>query len=213
MNGVHDAQCVMPSFIAFEGAAGTGKTTQVQLLRDYIGRHGHDVVITKAYEDDRKNAAYAFMESLSIPTDSIAMMFLFQTLHALQYTDTVRALSEKKIVIADRWRESFWAYHRHFGPLAHMPRTFLDACDVLAFADLHPSRTFVLNLPEELALERFLARDRQNNLCPTPDRISFFRITRQHYRDVAKERRWTIIDAQGSREEVHKSIVQRLYTH
>ena len=34
-------------FITFEGLDGSGKTTQVKLLADYLREMGHDVIVTR----------------------------------------------------------------------------------------------------------------------------------------------------------------------
>lgn len=151
-----------PLFICFEGIAGSGKTNQSILLKQRLEKENWgEVVISKAYEEERKQVADVLISSLKIRPDSISMMFLFQMLHSEQYRETREALNEGKIVIADRWRESFWAYHLNFGPLAKESRKTLEVLDRLAFHNLEPEITFLLDLLVEVAMKRLLSRDRK----------------------------------------------------
>ena len=99
-------------FICFEGIAGSGKTTQTKLLADYLKNvKGKDVFVSAVYERERRKAISDFMNLSGIKAAQTAVMFLFQALHAAQYHEVHEALMSDKIVIADRWRYSFFAHH------------------------------------------------------------------------------------------------------
>lgn len=99
-------------FICFEGIAGSGKTTQTKLLADYLKNiKRKDVFVSAVYEGERRKVISDFMSKSGIKVDQNAVMFLFQALHAAQYHEVNEALISGKIVIADRWRYSFFAHH------------------------------------------------------------------------------------------------------
>lgn len=200
-----------PFFICLEGIAGSGKTTQSILLKQRIEEENlGGVIISKVYEGKKKEAVNLLIRSLAIDLD-ISMTFLFQMLHAEQYKETKEALKRGKIVVADRWRESFWAYHLNFGSLAKEPRKTLEILDRLAFHDLQPDITFLLDLPVELAMERFMSRDRENILNPRLHTSPEVFITlKNHYLHAAHSKKWTIIDANRFIKEVHESIWREL---
>lgn len=198
-------------FICFEGIAGSGKTTQSILLKQRLEKENlGEVIISKAYEEEKKRSADFLINALKISPDSVSMMFLFQVLHSEQYEETKEALEKGKIVIADRWRESFWAWHLNFGPLAKEPRKTLEILDQLAFHKLEPEITFLLNLPVEVAIKRFLSRDRESILYPRLKPYESFTILRDYYLRIARRKKWTLIDANRSIKEVHESIWREL---
>jgi len=192
-------------FICFEGIAGSGKTTQIALLKKKLekGNWG-EVIITKTYEGKIKEAASAFIKALNLDPRSISMMFLFQALHAEQYKKTKEALESGKIVIADRWNESFWAYHSNFLPLSQKPKKMLKILDELAFQKLEPQITFLLDASEETALQRILLRNPKDMIVPEIgtkkffipiEPKKFFTIQRKYYLETARQKNWIIINA------------------
>jgi dTMP kinase len=98
-------------FICFEGIAGAGKTTQVKILEKYLESKEIKIFSSAIYENRRRKLISNFINEIGIKHNKEAVMFLFQALHAAQYEEVLVALKEKKIVIADRWRYSFWTYH------------------------------------------------------------------------------------------------------
>lgn len=198
--------------ICFEGIAGSGKTTQSLLLKKRLESAGFagSVIVSKAYEAEEKEAADQLIKSLQINPSSTAMMFLFQALHALQYEQTKNALEEGKIVIADRWGDSFWAYHSNFGFLSREPHEVLAVLDRLAFQELKPDLTFILDVSPEVAIKRFSARGPDNKLFPQENLPAFLGILRTHYlKDLTRPSR-QLIDASLSVESVEQLIWKKV---
>lgn len=206
MSRSHDA-----FFICFEGIAGAGKSTQALALKRKIeSETGRSVFISKAYERERKQAADLFIKSVNLDAQSLAMMFLFQTLHAKQFEETQLALQQGSIVIADRWRESFWAYHTNFGPLVKESREVVEILDRLAFSDLNPHVTFLLDVPVETAIQRFLTRDPESVLYDRKNMKVFWGAIQSFYQETARKGGWHIIDATQSPDRVSDAIWQKI---
>lgn len=198
-------------FICFEGIAGAGKSTQTLALKHKIeAETGRSVLVSKAYERERKQAADLFIRTVNLEARSLAMMFLFQVLHAKQFEETRLALQQGSIVIADRWRESFWAYHTSFGSLAKEPREVLEVLDRLAYGDLKPHVTFLLDLSVGVAIQRFLTRDPESILYDRADMKSFWGTFQSFYQETARKSGWHVIDAAQSPDRVSDAIWQEI---
>ena len=193
-------------FICFEGIAGAGKTTQSLILHDNIQKvYNRNSLISKAFERERKELTEQFIKDLKLKNNDMAIMFIFQALHAAQYQEVINALDAGKIVIADRWRETFFAYHNLFGPLVKESDDVKNHLDRLAFQTLEPDLNILLDVSAEQAYDRFTFRERDKGILGSFD-IDFFRKTRDYYIDISSKKKWPVIDASLSIDEVQRNI-------
>lgn len=190
--------------IAISGIDGCGKSLQVDLLQSWLAAKGLNPIVTKAYDDMAKLACRQFIEEW---TDDAAIMFLFQALHAQQYANTARALKAGRIVIADRWDESFLAYHQSFGFLAPngATRTLLNQ---VAFRGLLPEKGFLIQVPIEIARLRRESRGKVEKLEDRPD--DYYKTIQAALLNISLEREWEIIDGTKTPQEIHQEIVHSL---
>lgn len=198
-------------FFCFEGIAGSGKTTQVKLLADHLrNSKGKDVFISAAYEGERRKLVADFLSVSGMKSDDHAVMFLFQALHALQYREVVDALATGKDVIADRWRDSFFAHHLYqktFGDDLDLARRI----DQLAFRSLDPEVCLYLDVPPDLAHERYLKRESVMNDCGLElMNREYFAAVSEYYEKVSNEKDWIRLDASGSEESIFEQVKQVL---
>src|ERR1700716_4479519 len=131
-------------FITFEGTEGSGKTTQVEMLGEWLS--SHDVVVirerggTELGERIREVVLYA-----GLVIDAEAEMYLFMAARRQLIGEVIApALAAGKVVIADRYQDSTLAYQGGArGIPAIWPPTFP-----------RPDVTFLLEGPVETGLER-----------------------------------------------------------
>lgn len=200
-------------FICFEGLAGTGKTTQCNILANYLrNTKEDDVFVSAVYEDNKRKVISEFLNTSGIYKDQNAVMFLFQALHCVQYQEALEALSENKIVIADRWRYSFFAHHLNQGTF-NGDSKIIYQLDNLAFRDLKPDFTILLQLPYKTAYDRYVNRERSTN-----DKglalmdLEYFRSVSDYYSEIANKNKWYIIDASGDEKTVSHRILDAIKT-
>lgn len=102
-------------FIVFEGGEGSGKTTQVRLLSEWLSARGYDVLVTKQPGGDESVCKQIrslvldpqYFGKISPRTE----LLLFMADKAQHLDFVVRpALAEGKIVISDRYVASTYAY-------------------------------------------------------------------------------------------------------
>ena len=100
-------------FITFEGIDGCGKTTQLNLLRNFLTRKGYEVVCTR--EPGGNHQLCKDIRNILLHTkcevDSKAEMFLFLADRAQHINKFILPnLKEGKIVLCDRHTDSTLAY-------------------------------------------------------------------------------------------------------
>lgn len=190
--------------VAISGIDGCGKSLQVDMLEGWFRKQGKDPVVIKAYDDVAKIACRPFMESW---TDDVAIMFLFQALHAQQYAMATNALKKGHIVIADRWDESYLAYHQNFGFLSerHDLRATLNS---LAFRERVPDVGFIIELPVEMARKRRESRGKVERFEDRPD--AYHDKVQRTYHSIAIARKWHVLDGTDTPQAIHDKIVSFL---
>lgn len=188
-------------FVTFEGTEGSGKTTQVEMLGEWLAPHDPVVVRepggTELGERIREVVLYAGLD-----IDAEAEMYLFMAARRQLIGEVIRpALAAGKIVIADRYHDSTLAYQGGArGVPATWPATFP-----------RPDVTFLLEGPVEAGLGR------HESAGKAPDRmeqesVDFHRKVAEAYDRLAKAEpaRFTRLDATGSREKIHFAVKDRL---
>ncbi len=186
--------------ICFTGVDGCGKSTQVHLLKSALEQLGHAVVLSKAYDEPEKEAFAHYVNRM----DNEAITLLFQALHRQQYVKARQALKAGAIVIADRWDESYLAYHEEHGFLSEDPE-LRNRLNEIAFEGLKPNLMFVLDLPVEKARERMKARgedffDKKSNEMHEQKRLKY-----NTYTEGNPD--WHIVLADRSVEAIHQDVL------
>ncbi|MBY0376534.1 dTMP kinase [Patescibacteria group bacterium] len=191
--------------VVISGIDGCGKSLQVSMLKRRLEDDGKNVVIVKAYDDTAKIACRPFMETW---TDDMAITFLFQALHAQQYSVAAAALREGSTVIADRWDESYLAYHQNFGYLSEF-HDIRQQLNQMAFRGQLPDFGFILKVPPEVAYKRRVARGAQERFEGRSN--DYHATVQKSYCDIAAERGWAILDGTQTPETIHGEILRIIY--
>lgn len=200
----------MAVFITLEGVDGSGKSTQVKLLLDYLGQQGVEFVFTR--EPGGTPLAEKIRDLLLNPANSgmsvITEALLFAASRSEHVTQVIRpALIAGQVVICDRYIDSSLVYQGYAGGL---PLEFVQGINEMATGALKPHRTIVLDLPLEVARQRRAATE-QDRMEQKDE--GFHEQVRAGYQELARAepRRVKLVDASLSVEEVHQEI-RRLVT-
>jgi dTMP kinase len=189
-------------FICITGIDGSGKSTQVRLLKKYLERLNHKIFISKAYGPLERRLFKDYLKNL----DQVAIMFLFQAFHTKQRILAEKALMNEKVIIADRWDDSYIVYHSQYGTLAKLPR-LRDGLNNLAFGKLRPDITFLLDVKIEVARLRLLNK-KTDYFDQQPRRYHIS--MRKGLLKLAKKRGWVVINGEQPKTLVHRCIVDAL---
>ena len=194
-------------FIAFEGGEGSGKSTQVKLLKRWLENEGHEVLHTR--EPGGTELGKGLREILlSHETGDIsprAEALLYAADRAHHVHSVIRpALEAGEIVITDRYFDSSIAYQGagrvlEPGEVARISRW--------ATESLFPTLTVVLDLPAEVGLARLKKKDRLE-----AEPLAFHERIRQEFLQLAllDPERYLVVDAQMSLEDIQHAIITRV---
>ncbi len=194
-------------FITFEGIEGSGKSTQIIQLADYLKMKGHGVVVTR--EPGGTLIGSAIRKILLDPEfskmDYHAEVLLYAADRAQHIAEVVGpALKNGDIVISDRYVDSSVAY-QHYG--RSLPLDLILDVNKHAIQGLKPDLTFLLAVPVALGLKRAtqVAADRIEQ-----ESVEFHERVEAGFQKLAASEpaRWRTIDGTRSIDEVHKEIIK-----
>lgn len=188
-------------FITFEGADGSGKTTQLNLVKDFLEKEGYDVVVTRepgALELGQK-IRNILLHYEGVVADRCEM-FLFLADRA-QHVDTFikPSIQDGKVVLCDRYIDSTVAYQ---GYGREQDIQLLKDLNDIAVNSLKPDLTLLFDVSTETAQQRVGSeKDRLES-----SGLDFHRRVRNGYLELQKEEpnRIKLINANNSIENVYE---------
>ena len=190
---------------SFEGIEGVGKSTQINLLKEYLETNGYSTEIL------REPGSTITGESIrSILLDSKENLSSESEL-LLMFAARAQLISEKvnnsnsDIILFDRFYDASLAY-QGFG--RNLPIDFIHS--LITFINCpEPRLTFLLDISVQDGFER--------KVNDVKDRIEssgneFFQKVREGYLDIAKnnQNRIKVIDAMQSIDDINKSIIDHV---
>jgi dTMP kinase len=188
-------------FVVLEGGDATGKTTQTARLAARLRGEGREVLAT--FEPGGTDLGVSLRQLLlagSATVEPEAEALLMAADRAQHVLEVVRpALARGDWVVSDRVVPSSLAY-QGVGRGLGVPA--IEIVNGIATGGLEPDLVIVLDLPPEVATERFgAARDRLEE-----EDDAFRLAVHEAYRDLAGTRGWVLLDAAGAIEEVEAQI-------
>jgi dTMP kinase len=205
----------MSLFITFEGPEGSGKSTQIQLVADFLRGQGHDVLLT------REPGGTPIGDQVREVVHSVANTEMSDRAEVLLYSASRAQLVAQVIlphlarggmVVCDRYADSTTAYQGYGRGLNFEQLRLLTE---FATQGLKPDITVYLDLPVEQGLQRKVAANsagagewnRMDQL-----KLDFHQRVRNGYLAMAQAepQRWLVIDASASIEAVNQKIQARL---
>lgn len=134
-------------FVVFEGADGSGKTTQLRLLAEKLTERGYPVVCTRepGGTDIGERLRTLVLETGETPVDYRTEALIFAASRAAHTAEVIRpALEAGKIVLCDRYIDSSAAYQ---GAGRELGVETVVALSRWATGNLLPDITLVLHVP------------------------------------------------------------------
>ena len=138
-------------FITFEGGEGTGKTTQLGLLDDWLRTLGHTTVVTREPGGtDFAEAVRALLLDPELEPDGVSEIFLLEAARRDHVERVIRpALGDGSVVLCDRFTDSSLVYQ---GFVRDLGWDRVAELNRLATGGLDPDLTLVLDMDPEAAL-------------------------------------------------------------
>lgn len=193
--------------ITLEGSEGSGKTSQIQPLVDYLRQQGYDVMATR---EPGGTAIGEQIRDVLFNPDNIGMkehseVLLFQAARAQLVSEVIRPHLEKGgLVVCDRYADSTMAY-QGYGYQLDLEK--IKVIVEFATGGLKPDLTLFFDIKVEQGLDRKAkGADEWNRLDDLT--VDFYQRVRQGYLALVKEEphRWVLIDAQQPPDQVQVAV-------
>ena len=195
-------------FITFEGGDGSGKSTQIRILRDRLTEAGYDVILTREPGGTviSEKIREIILDPANSEMDDMTEAMLYAAARAQLVRQLIRpALEEGKVVICDRFVDSsiaYQAYGRGLGDAVGVINTY-------AVDDCMPDLTILLRLDPEKGSDRIAGREHDRIEQASDD---FHKKVYEGYLKLEEmyPERILGIDASGTIDEIAEEISHRV---
>ena len=195
-------------FITLEGPDGSGKSTHIGPLVEYLRQQGYPVLTTREpggtlISDQVRAVLLNRMENTAMHPRTEILLFLAARAQLVEEVIRPR-LSAGEIVLSDRYADSTLAYQGYgHGVDCDLLRQLLN----FATGNLWPDLTILLDVDVEVGLRRRQASGCEWNRLDAYT-VSFHQRVRQGYHELAQRdpARWVIVDASQPADQVQADL-------
>ena len=195
-------------FISFEGGDGSGKSTQIQILREFLEERGYDVILTREPGGTpiSEKIRSIILDKANSEMDDMTEALLYAAARAQLVSQIIRpALEEGKVVICDRFVDSSMAYQAYARGLGDSVKTI----NAFAVGDCMPDLTILLKVNPQVGSSRIGNRERDRIELASSD---FHKKVYEGYLQLEKlyPERIVGIDAADTIENIYGIISERI---
>jgi dTMP kinase len=192
-----------------EGIDGTGKSTQLKLLADWLRRRGYNPILTREPGGTRigEQIRKILLASHNRELTALAELLLMYAAREQHIEEIIRpALNRAYIVLSDRFSDASFAYQGYGRKLGIPPICLLDR---VICSSIQPDLTLILDAPARTAMARASKRDgRGPHQRFEAQGVRFHERVRKGYLKIASEDpvRVRVIRADAPVQDVHSQI-------
>ncbi len=193
-------------FITLDGGEGSGKSTNLSYIENFIRSHGYQMVVTRepggTEIGEKIRHILLDKENHQMHEDTeLLLMFAARAQHLQQ--KIYPALNQGTWVLSDRFVDASYAYQ---GGGRGIDMNRISALDQWVKGDFEPDLTIYLDIPVEQGMQRAANRGEFDRF--EVEKHDFFERVRNTYLERAKSApdRYAIIDASKRLEEVQQQI-------
>lgn len=203
-------------FITLEGIDGSGKSTQMRLLAEWLRRKGWRPILTRepggtAVGEQIRGVLLASGNQKLTPMAELLLMYAARHQHL---EEVVRpALARGRLVLSDRFNDASFAYQGYGRKLGEAPVRLLDK---LICGATQPSLTIILDMPPQLAGRRARGRSSERSRRRFENAgLRFQSAVRKGYLEIARRNpgRVKVVRADRPVEEVQADIRREAEEH
>ena len=193
-------------FITFEGPDGCGKTTQIELVKEYLSSKGFDIVLTR--EPGGTPISEKIRAILLDPDNKeesgVTEALLYAASRAQHVAEKIKpALEEGKVVLCDRFMDSSLAYQAYARGLGED----VISINMFAIQGCSPDLTIFLDLDPEIGQKRQVERGKLDRL--EQEGLSFQKKVYDGYQQLIKKYpdRIKVVNADRDPDSISKDII------
>lgn len=206
---------MLGKFITFEGGEGTGKSTQIKLLNNYLNQKHKDVILTKepGGTEIGLELRRILTEGEISKLDAVAEALLFFADRRIHLVKKVwPALQKGQWVLSDRFADSTMAY-QYYAYDKRLSKEDIERLYTFAVGQFKPDLTFVLDIDPEIGLKRSFEKAQgmvNKEIRFETKGLLWHQKLRQGYLEIAKQEpeRCVVLNADQSIEDLHADIVR-----
>jgi dTMP kinase len=196
-------------FVTFEGSEGSGKSTQIALLAEYLRGKGLHVLTTREPGGTQigEQVRLCLHDVANEQMTSAAEVLLYSASRAQLVEEVIRpALAQQKIVLSDRYADSTLAYQ---GYGRHLDLETLTTITQFATGGLRPDLSLFLDVDVRDGLARRSTGGDELNRMDL-QALAFYDRVREGYLKmiVVEPDRWLRVDANRSVEAIQEDVRQ-----
>lgn len=205
-----------PLLITFEGLDGSGKSTQIKRVSEWLERSGVDSVMTHEPGGTAigERIREIFLDHRVEPMDELVELLLVFASRRQHLTEVIEpALASGRHVLCDRFTDSSYAYQ---GAARGLSLELVDRVDEIATGRRRPDRTILFDLPAETARERGGVRRRDSGGLEADrldrEALSFYEKVRQGFLDRCSQEpeRFSMVRSDNPIEETFEAVCRAL---
>ena len=195
--------------ISFEGIDGSGKSTQIILLSNWLSEKKIEFIIVRepGGTSISERIRDILLDKKNLQLCSESESFLFLSARTQLVTEVIRpALKGGKFVICDRFIDSTMAYQ---GYGRGMDLFQLEAMNNMAIGECVPGQTFLLDVDIENSIQR--RTDSEDDRMESAG-IEFLRKVREGYIKLSSQfsNRITLLDSTEDKDSIFKKITAQM---
>lgn len=195
-------------FITMEGPDGSGKSTQIELLKDYLSEKGYDIIVTREPGGTQisEKIRQIILDKENEKMSDMTELMLYVAARAQLVDEVIKpALDKNQVVISDRFVDSSAVYQ---GIARGLGTKLVYEMNQYAISRM-PDITFLLDLDAKEGIKRKKHQAALDRL--ELEKLSFHEKVVEGYRSLAKEQdRIVLIDATLPKETIFERIISVL---
>lgn len=196
-------------FISIEGPDGSGKSTQIGLMKEYFIQKGFQVIETREPGGTKisEKIREIILDNDNKEMSAVTEALLYAASRAQHVHEVIKpSILEGKIVICDRYVDSSIVYQ---GIARGLGVDSVTCINDFAIQGLMPGLTFLFDIDPETALNRKINNGEADRL--ELEDIKFHKKVYNGYRDISKgSNRIKIINASRSVDEIHSDVIKAI---
>lgn len=199
-------------FITFEGGEGSGKSTAIKHLVNFLKENGYEVVLTREpggtpISEEIRKVILAKQNTDMDPWTEALLYAAARRQHVVE--KILPALKKHQIVLSDRYLDSSLAYQ---GGARELGIDEVLKINEVATGGLLPDLTILFDLDPNNGLKRIADNERREVNRLDLEKISFHQKVRASFLELAKRypERYVIIDASKNENEVYEEVLSAI---
>ncbi len=195
-------------FISFEGIDGSGKGTQIELLKKYFDNKGISFEYFREPGSTQVGEALreVVLSNKNYVSDFTEVMLYATARAQLVEEKIIPCLNEGKHIICDRYVDSSIAYQS----IRNVPLEEIKNINKLATRGILPDVTFLIEVSATVGLSRVM-KESEGDRIEQEGKV-FYENVVNNYKTIALENkdRVVVVDGEKSIDEIHKLIISHI---